>query len=92
MEMGRKLIRHPYGYEEILIVDLAVVRPHDLPHETKMLPGILKWNEMMRRMVEIETRVLREEMERLRQSRLNWIGSGMFRIPMRIVAEPVRTA
>lgn len=29
----RKLIRHPYGHEEVLIVDGAVLRQHDLPLE-----------------------------------------------------------
>lgn len=67
MEMfERKLIRHPHGHEEVLIVDGAVLRAHDLPVKSPKLTLndiVSEFSEVFLRMWEMKA----ERDEKIRQ-------------------------
>lgn len=70
----RKLIRHPYGHEEVLIVDGAVLRQHDLPLEK------LLWFQCS----QIVQRWTMEELKEVFSGRVKYVYPPTIRIPMRV--------
>ena len=66
----RKLIRHPYGHEEVLIVENAVLRPHDLPLQD--LP-IFRLGIAIDLIGQIQLWKQRDELEQLLLSRSNLV-------------------
>lgn len=70
----RKLIRHPYGHEEVLIVDGAVLRAHDLPESG------MQWFQI----VQIVQRWTMEELKEAFSGRVRYVYPPTIRIPMRV--------
>jgi hypothetical protein len=60
--LERKLIRHPYGHEEVLIVNGAVLRQHDLPLPFNEM--VASFGELILKWWDLET----NRNERIRQS------------------------
>ena len=75
----RKLIRHPHGHEEVLIVDGAVLRQHDFPLMDKL--ELMMW-ELSREAIKEWVSAMRHEVMTVKESRNQWRG---IRIPMRVV-------
>lgn len=71
----RKLIRHPHGHEEVLIVDGAVLRQHDFPLMDR-------WEQAMLELARDSVSAVIHEMMNVKEARSRW---PRIRIPMRVV-------